>query len=74
MLEKRNFAVKEARKEVITIIKMEKKALLSVAVGLKWKDKSRMIAALPDDQSDIVRFVAILSSMSIGGVYFLLFW
>lgn len=48
-LEKRNFAVKEVRKEVITIIKMEKKALLCVAVGLKWKDKSWMIAALLDD-------------------------
>lgn len=39
MLEKRNFAVKEAMKEVITIIKMEKKAVLCVDVGLNLKDK-----------------------------------
>lgn len=33
--EKRNFSAKEARKEIITMIKMGDKELLSVAVGIE---------------------------------------
>ena len=47
--EKRNFAAKEARMEIITIIEIGDKELLRIAVGIKSKDKSRMIAGLPDD-------------------------
>lgn len=58
--EGRNFAAKEARKEVITIIKMRDKELLNVAVGIERKDKSWLIAGLPDDESEVVVFVNVL--------------
>lgn len=47
--EKRNFAAKEAMKEIITIIKIGDKELLCVAIGIERKDKTWMIAGLPDD-------------------------
>lgn len=62
MEEKRNFAAKGARKEIITIIRLGDKELLSIAVGLERKDKSWMIAGLPDDSGDVVTFVSVLSA------------
>lgn len=58
--EGRNFAAKAARREVITIIKMKDKELLNVAVGIERKDKSWLIAGLPDDESEVVIFVNVL--------------